>query len=162
MTGHGPPRADRARHALARVAIVHDDPELLDLLRDLLAQTHMVRTVTAAESMTLIAGHKPSLLVVGPLQGSGGSLNSWDVVALARAHRALRHIPIILLSADLDGLMADGEQIAQFAGVHVIGLPFDLDVLLGVIRTVERDARPTVTVPANAAAADTLALSRPA
>ncbi len=161
MTGHGPSRADRARPTRPRVAIIHDDPELLDLLRALLAQTHLVRTVTGAESMTLIAGHKPSILVVGPLRGTGGSPNSWDIIALARAQRALRQIPIVLLSADLDGLIADGEQIAQFAGVHVIGMPFDLDVLLGVIKTVERDVRHIATAPAGAAA-DTLILSRPA
>ncbi len=161
MTGHGMGRADSAGSAHPRVAIVHDDPDLLDLLRDLLAQTHLVRTVTSAESMTLIAAHKPSLLIIGPLQSTGGSLNSWDIVALARAHRALRQIPIILLSADLDGLMADGEQIAQFAGVHVVGMPFDLEVLLGVIRTVERDVRQSATATGKAAA-DTLILSRPA
>ncbi len=121
-----------------RLAIIHDDAELIEVLRDIFSDAHHVRLIEPASSMTAIADRAPHMLVIGPLSGAGGCLSSWDIVALARSHRELRDVPIVLLSPELDRLMIGGDQLTAFNDVHVVGMPFELDVLVDVVGRVER------------------------
>ena len=132
-----------------RVSVVHPDRELVELLRDAFGAKYHVTGGPA--SMTTIAGQRPDLLVVGPSTPDGESLGSWEIVALARAHRHLGTVPIIVLSCDLDAIVASGTQLGAYRDVHVIGMPFELEVLDGVISSVNRAAR-----AAEAAATDKL------
>ena len=122
-----------------RVSVVHRERELVELMRAAFGAKYDVTGSPA--SMTTIAGQRPNLLVVGPSTSDGASLGSWEIVALARAHRHLRTVPIIVLSCDLDGLMASGTQLGAYPNVHVIGMPFELEVIHGVVNSVNRAAR---------------------
>lgn len=135
------------RTAPRQLTIVSDDVEFGSVMRDALREWHEVVQVGPATPMTVIADTRPAILVLGPItpQQTGSSLSVWDLVALARAHRELRRTPIILLTSELDAVMADTKQLVEFAGVHAVGIPLDLDTLRSVLRSIERGAQDQAT-----------------
>jgi DNA-binding NtrC family response regulator len=130
---------DSALLRRTRLAVVHDDSDLGELLRDAFSDKHDVHPIECPASMTPIAAHRPNIVIVGPLRADGDSLGSWELIALARAHRDLRHVPVIVLTPDLHGLMsAQAERFQRYSDVWVVGMPFDLETLTKVIATAER------------------------
>ncbi len=125
-----------------RITIVDDDRELAALLRDIFGETHDVTTVHGSRSVASIADQAPDILVVGLLGNeTGASLNGWDLVALAREHRDLRHVPIVLLTANLAGVIADGGPLAKYSDLHVVEVPFEGPVIQTVVNAIDRRAK---------------------
>lgn len=123
--------------------MVSDDVELAQTVGDIFADDYTVGVLPCSGSVTAIAEQHPDMLLVGPASTHVplGSLGAWDIVALARAHRDLARVPIIVLTPDLDSMMADPLELRAHSNVHVIGMPFDIEVLTGVARSIERAAR---------------------
>ena len=122
-----------------RLAVIHDDPELGYLLRDAFSATHKVESIERPASMTPIAAHRPNVMILGHLRADGDCLGTWEVVSLARKHRDLRRVPVIVLTPDLDGMMsAHAERFQRHSDVWVVGMPFDLETLMKVVGTVQR------------------------
>ncbi len=110
------------------------------MLREAFSATHAVDLVEQPGSMTDVAAHGPHVMILGPLRASGGSLGTWEFVALARAHRDLRHVPIVVLTPDLDHMMTmQADRFQRHSDVWVVGMPFDLDILAKVLAAAERE-----------------------
>jgi CheY-like chemotaxis protein len=123
------------------MAVISDDATLCAAMHDALADSHDVTLVPPTTPMTRLASMRPDMLAVGPVAPSmsGHPGVVWDIVARARQHPELRAVPILVLTADLDGALATSGLLSAHQQVHVIGLPFDLDTLTSVLASMERD-----------------------
>jgi len=122
----------------SRLTVVVDDHDLGDLLREVFSATHRVSTLPPVNSVNIMADEDPSILIIGPLAvRPGATLSETEVIALARAHRRLRDVPIVVLTTDMEGILADSHELSEYRDVHVVGMPFEVDVLQGVVKTAQ-------------------------
>ncbi|MCA1571137.1 MAG: hypothetical protein LC798_12640 [Chloroflexi bacterium] len=122
----------------SRLTVVVDDHDLGDLLREIFSATHRVSTLPPVNSVNAMADEEPSLLIIGPLAVRPGStLSETEVIALARADSRLRDVPIVVLTTDMEGILADSHELSEYRDVHVVGMPFEVDVLQGVVKTAQ-------------------------
>ncbi len=114
------------RDGAPRVLVADDDPSILVVLEELLADlSYEVRTArNGQEALEMMTGDPPDLVI---LDVAMPSLSGTEVVELLRSQSAARHIPVILMSAAIAPDHQDG--------VIFVPKPFDLDTLT---RTVER------------------------
>lgn len=124
------------RHPMARITVIDDSSDFLDLMRELIDVLghHMTGIAAVTSTIDEVVDTEPELLVVDlvlphPQEGSG-----WDVLLMARAHPALRRVPIILCTADVWGVKQRAADLQQFADVHVITKPFELDEISQLIQ----------------------------
>lgn len=104
--------------------------------------SHRINRLRAVTSMESIARQQPDLVVVGqPGPPDGEALTAWELVALARAHRELREVPIILVVPSVVELMTDAGRLAEFPDVHVLAAPPDPEVIRSVVRSLEGSRR---------------------
>ncbi|MGQ0608928.1 MAG: response regulator [Chloroflexota bacterium] len=128
--------------ASPRITVVNDSVEFLDVMRDILGGAgYVVSTFEGdATSIDEIAASVPDLLVID-LRIGGFAPTGWDVALMARAHDALRDVPIVVCSADTRQLRERMDEMATVADLHVLGKPFglaDAEELVG--RLLARDA----------------------
>jgi CheY-like chemotaxis protein len=71
---------------------------------------------------------RPDLLIVD-LRLGAHELQGPDIVSLVRAHGELRHIPIIICSADAAAMQARAEEFLAAGDVLLLTKPFSLDQL---------------------------------
>lgn len=89
------------------VLIVDDDPEVLHALRELLEiHGYPVRQATnGSEAMdALSTGLLPGLVIVDLRMPV---MSGWELVEVLRGDPELRKLPVVVLSADLDGRRLD-------------------------------------------------------
>ena len=118
----------------SRVTVIDDHPEFLELMCELLSTDY---DVTALLGATLtpddILDSRPDLLIVN-LGLDRGEVQGWDMVTVARAHRALRATPVVVCSADPHGLKVRAEGVLNTGNTAVLAKPFELDHLERVVR----------------------------
>jgi DNA-binding NtrC family response regulator len=134
---------------MARVTVINDSSQFLDLMRELLAELghDMVGLEAVKTSIEEIVASRPELLVVDlRLEDKRQEVSGWELVILARSHRQLLGVPIILCTADLWELTKRADDLEQIANVHVRTMPFTLDDMSGLIT---RLLRPQLEVVAD-------------
>jgi CheY-like chemotaxis protein len=115
---------------VARVTVINDSPQFLALMRDILHDLgHQMTGFVAVEaSIEQVVESKPQLLIVDlRLQDKPQEISGWELIILARSHRQLTHVPIILCTADVWELRKRAADLEQIAGVHVRTKPFDVN-----------------------------------
>ena len=70
-------------------------------------------------------------------------ISGWELLVLARSHRQLMSIPVILCSADVFELKKRATDLEQVAGVHVRTKPFDIGEMSDLITQLIDGHRPT-------------------
>jgi CheY-like chemotaxis protein len=126
---------------LARVTIVDDNAELVDVLADVFRGRFHV-TAVRPRTIADLSATLPHLMFIDALTGmqDGGSPVGWQLVEQARADEHLREVPIILCTGQI-GLDGDLDQMARHANVHMLAKPFELDVLEATVaRAMVRDS----------------------
>ncbi|MGH2429284.1 MAG: PAS domain-containing protein [Candidatus Limnocylindria bacterium] len=124
----------------ARVTVVNDSQDFLQLMHDLLADRYDVTLFTGEEIATeQLLASRPDILLVD-MRLLPGQLSGWDIVILARAHRALRRVPVIICSADMDEIRTRQTAIDRMEGVQVLVKPFDVEILEQAIHDLLADA----------------------
>lgn len=123
-----------------RIAIVDDSPEVIDLLRDVLEDAgYEVVSFTGEESVVpALAAAAPDVVILDLLfRGPNSHLSGWDHMRLIRTHETLRRLPILVCSADVNGLRERGEEIERDPLLSSVTKPFSLpeleDAVLRVI-----------------------------
>ena len=123
---------------MARVTVIDDSEEFLGLMHDLVSGElgHAMTGFQAVEaSIEQIVASKPDLLVVDlRLQDRPQEISGWELIVLARSHRQLMDVPVILCTADLWELKKRAEDLEQIAGVHVRTKPFEVDDMADLIQ----------------------------
>jgi CheY-like chemotaxis protein len=140
---------------MARVSVINDSPEFIGLMGDLLESLgHVMTGFTAVEaSIEEVVRSSPDLLIVDlRLEDKPQEISGWELVILARSHRKLVSVPVILCTADVWELKKRKDDLEQIAGVHVVTKPFGVDDMCDLIDSVvatsgERASRPTPTAP---------------
>lgn len=123
---------------MARVTVINDSPEFLRLMRDILDDLgHRMTGFQAVEtSIEDVVASQPQLLIVDlRLQDKPQEISGWELIILARSHRGLQNVPIILCTADVWELKKRATDLEQIAGVHVITKPFELDDMCSLVQT---------------------------
>jgi two-component system, chemotaxis family, chemotaxis protein CheY len=120
---------------VARVTVVNDYQEFLDIMRDLLAErgghefTGFDGDKTTFEQ---IAQTDPEVLIID-LRLNVDGLTGWDVLTLARAHDRMRAVPVIVCSADVAQVRQRAVEFKEIGNIHVREKPFDADEMLDLI-----------------------------
>jgi CheY-like chemotaxis protein len=122
---------------MARVTVINDSEEFLNLMNDILTSLRHQMTGFKAVKASIgeVVESHPQLLVVDlRLQDKPQEISGWELMILARSHRQLMDVPIILCSADVWELQKRAKDLEQIAGVHVRSKPFDLDDMCDLIQ----------------------------
>ena len=134
---------------MARVTVIDDSVEFLDLMRDLLASLghEMVGFEAVESSIEQVVQSRPDLLIVDlQLQDTPQVMSGWELLVLARSHRHLLSVPVILSSADSWELSKRAADLEQIAGVHVRTKPFEMDDMCDLITRLLDERQPTPRV----------------
>jgi len=117
-----------------RIAVIDDEPIILDLLYELLSEEGYTPHVFADGNRAWphLRARAPHAIIldlrVGPRGGDGQ-----DVLARLRHDPVLHATPVILCSADLPARPAHGNAVLA-PGCALLPKPFDLNDLLTVLR----------------------------
>ena len=137
---------------MARVTVINDSSEFLDLMRDILTELghEMVGMEAVEASIEQVVNTEPQLLIVDlRLENTPQMMSGWELIVLARSHRALLGVPVILCSADFRELDKRANDLQQIADVHVMRKPFELDEMASRIDELTAPMRaydPTATL----------------
>jgi PAS domain S-box-containing protein len=117
--------AARAEH---RVAVVGSDPELQELLCDVLDMAGYRPSAVPrdAESLEAVAQAHPELIVLDLGMTDAGSSSGWTFLRALRRHRTLGMVPVLVCSADVSALRERAEQLSRDSLVATLEKPFAL------------------------------------
>ena len=121
---------------MARVTVINDSSQFLDLMRELLADLghEMVGFEAVKISIEEVVDSRPELLVVDlRLEDRRQEVSGWELVILARTHRQLLGVPIILCTADVWELKKRADDLELIADVHVRTKPFTLEAMSDLV-----------------------------
>jgi DNA-binding response OmpR family regulator len=124
-----------------RVLIVEDEPEIKDLIGDLLVlEGYEVHTLgRIPHGLDSIRRLKPDVIMLDlRLPGMGGV----EFLRLLKADSGLRSIPVVICSGAHDLRATHAEEFAALA-CEVVPKPFELDDLLASVARATRRGQPT-------------------
>ena len=120
---------------MARITVVNDNPDFLDLVRDILHdEAYSTTTIDGdrADALDLIRQSGPELLMIDLRMGSD-ELHGWDIAQEVRSDSELRGVPVLICSADYQALNELRADLAETHGVATLVKPFSIDELTEAI-----------------------------
>jgi len=120
---------------MARITVVNDNPEFLDLVRDILEDDrYEVTTVDGdrPDALDRVRASSPQVLMIDLRMGRD-ELHGWEIAQRVRAERALDDVPILVCSGDLQGMKEIADQLADTKNVATLTKPFSIDELTEAI-----------------------------
>ncbi len=125
---------------MPRVLILEDEPEIQDLIGDLLAlegyEVHALDRIPYG--LDAIRALAPDLMVLDlRLPGLGGI----ELLRLLSADRMLSSMPVVICSGAGDLRAAHAEEFAAL-GCEVVAKPFELDEIIDAVRRAGRRGQP--------------------
>lgn len=122
---------------MARITVVNDYPDFLDLMESLLEQ-ELGHEVTAFDGQQTtvdeIADSRPDVLVLDLRLASVEGLSGADIVRRARLDDRLKGTPIIVASADLAALEQRTAEFDRLGAVIPLPKPFDVEQVLAILK----------------------------
>ncbi len=141
---------------MARVTVINDSSEFLGLMREVI--TSLGHKMTGMEaigaSIEGVVRSRPDLLMVDlRLENTPQEVSGWEMIVLAKAHRDLLKVPVILCTADLWEIRKRAHDLEQIANVYVRTKPFEMDEMRELILSLleagdGRSKRPRRATPA--------------
>jgi CheY-like chemotaxis protein len=129
---------------MARVTVVNDNPEFLDLVRDILEDDRYETTTIDGDrpdALEAIRASRPHLLMIDLRMGSDG-LHGWEVAQRVRAQPEFDGLPVLICSADALALAALEDDLQSDQHVASLVKPFSIDDLIGAIDSLLAEAAP--------------------
>jgi CheY-like chemotaxis protein len=120
---------------VARITVVNDNPEFLDLVREILEDDrHDTTTLDGDRQDVLhaIRASDPELLMID-LRMKAGVLHGWDVAQAVRRDASLAGVPILVCSGDVQALRDIEDELSQMHQVRSVVKPFGIDELTDAI-----------------------------
>jgi CheY-like chemotaxis protein len=117
---------------VARVTVVNDNPEFLELVGEILTQDRYETTLVdgdAPDAIERVRGSQPDVLMIDLRMGHD-ELHGWRVVQQVRADASFADLPILLCSADSRALQAIEGELADTHNVVTLTKPFQIDELM--------------------------------
>jgi CheY-like chemotaxis protein len=118
-----------------RVTVVNDNPEFLELVRDILEDDHYATTTVDGDlegALERIVESRPDLVVLDLRLGTD-KLHGWDIAQELRREPSLENLPMIICSADVLALQALADDVADTKQVRTLVKPFAIDELTSLI-----------------------------
>lgn len=120
---------------MARITVVNDNPEFLELVRDILEdERYQVTTVDGdkPDALDRVRSSRPEVLMIDLRMGRD-QLHGWDVAQQVRAEPELDDVPILVCSGDLKAMNEIADQLADTKNVATLVKPFGIDDLTAAI-----------------------------
>ncbi len=113
----------------ARILVVNDTQEILELFRILLEEEgyEVVLSGFPVQEISDVERINPDLIILDFVFGDQKS--GWQMLQMLKMKRSTASIPVIVCTAAL-GLVREQEGYLVSQGVHVVFKPFDIDHLL--------------------------------
>ena len=127
---------------MARITVVNDNPEFLDLVHDILEDDRYEATTIdgdRADALELIRASRPDLLMLDIRMGTD-TLHGWRVAQELRADPHFDRLPILLCSADYGAIEEIGEDLAGQRHIRSLAKPFSIDELIQAVDQLLADA----------------------
>ena len=124
------------------ISVINDNPEFLELMRDILDEDAGYRVTTFHDGETSLddlVASEPDLVIVDLLLGGA---SGWEIVALARADERLKDIPVIVCSADVAALRERAGDFERIGKIHVLAKPFGIEDLTSLVQKLVGRATP--------------------
>lgn len=116
---------------MARVTVVNDNPEFLELAGDILEDDRYTTTLIDGDlpdALERIVASEPDVLMIDLRMGTD-QLHGWEVAQEVRRHPRLEHLPILVCSGDAEALNSISDQLDDTRSVGVLLKPFSIDAL---------------------------------
>ena len=127
---------------MARVTIVNDNPEFLELVEEIL-EGDRYETVTIdgdrPDTLELIRASRPDLLMIDVRLGAPGD-HGWQIAQAVRHDPGLEELPVLLCSADVTELEHLEPDLEANRQVRSIAKPFSIDRLTDTIDSLLAEA----------------------
>src|SRR6266487_5093198 len=120
----------------ARILVVNDTQEILELFRILLEEEEGYEVVLSGfpvQEISDVERINPDLIILDFVFGDQKS--GWQMLQMLKMKRSTASIPVIVCTAAL-GLVREQEGYLVSQGVHVVFKPFDIDQLLTSVKQV--------------------------
>jgi CheY-like chemotaxis protein len=120
---------------MARITVVNDNPEFLDLVDAILEEDRYESTTVDGDrpdALDVILASRPDLLMIDLRMGSA-ELHGWSIAQQVRATPDLDGLPILFCSADVRALEAIDEDLRTKHHVATLVKPFGVDDLIASI-----------------------------
>ena len=120
---------------MARITVVNDNPEFLELVHDILEDDRYEATtidVDQPRAVDRIRASRPDLLMIDLRLGQEGQ-QGWDIARRLRSQPELRELPVLVCSADIEALREIESDIAVDPRVDTLAKPFGVDELTDAI-----------------------------
>ena len=120
---------------MARILVVNDTQEILELFRLLLEEEgyEVVLAGFPIQQIDDVERINPDLIILDFVFGDQKS--GWQMLQMLKMKRSTASIPVIACTAALD-LVREQEGYLVSQGVHVVFKPFDIDHLLASVKQV--------------------------
>lgn len=118
-----------------RVTVVNDNPEFLELVRDILADERIPTVLVDGDkpdALDRIRESRPEVLMIDLRMGSD-ELHGWDIAQEVRRDAELSDTPILVCSADVAALTEIQDQLDDTRRVGILTKPFSIDHLTEAI-----------------------------
>lgn len=136
---------------MARVAVVNDSPDFLELMEEVLRdERHEATTIDGdrPDVIALVKAATPELIVLD-LRLKIDGLRGWDIAEELRRDPELSRLPVLLTSADLQAIEEIELTIRDEHAVEVLTKPFGIDELTDAIgRLLDASAGDPAGLPA--------------
>ncbi len=126
---------------MARVTVVNDNPDFLELMGEILEIERYDTTTIDADAADVperIRAARPDVLVLDLRMGTGGP-HGWDVAKELRGGGEFRNLPVLICSADLQAIREIEDELKGQRAVAVLQKPFGIDQLTERIEELLRD-----------------------
>jgi CheY-like chemotaxis protein len=121
---------------MARITVINDSSEFLSVMDQVIGAMghHMTGFHAVHAALEDVVATQPDVLILDlRLEDERQAISGWELLALARAHPALRSVPVILCTADTAELERRAAELAQIANVHVRPKPFAIQEMTDLI-----------------------------
>ena len=117
---------------MARITVVNDNPDFLDLMHDILENDRYDATTIdgdRADVLDAILKSRPDLLIIDVRLGVEGD-HGWQIAQQVRRSAAFERLPILLCGPDPLALQALEPELEQARQVETLPKPFSVDQLM--------------------------------
>ena len=120
---------------MARVTIVNDNPEFLELVHDILEDDRYDATAIDGDrddAFERILESRPDVLMIDLRLGTEGT-HGWEIAKQVRRAPGLDDVPVLVCSADTLALEEIQSELAATQRVEALTKPFSVDDLTNAI-----------------------------
>jgi CheY-like chemotaxis protein len=120
---------------MARVTVVNDNPEFLELVHDILEGDRYETTMIDGDRpdvLDVIGSSNPDLLMIDVRLGVPGD-HGWEIAQEVRGRPQFKELPVLLCSADILALKGLEERLAETRSVATLEKPFTIEALVSMI-----------------------------